>query len=579
MLIAAIAANACFIAGYIFYIKQSLLLNPGALAQAVYPAPLIIYALLFVFSLLERAATKEKIIICLARLSPALSAFCLLFVTPVFVQLNLPSPHNFTLRKLELMLGISYTAYIFSMAGLLVWRIKNTVKTGKLKEKGVFLYLLALFFVFNISLSLWFGYANEPTGDEPVYLLVTHSMLYDRDMDLRNNYENRDYKGFYSRDLQPQGDNLNVNGKMYPKHPAMFSAIIAPFYLIGRAAGVSVFMCALSALLAALMFYMAFKINNSMEAALAVSLLAGFTVPVFLYVNLVSTDILCAVIMTASFALCRFKPEKVLLFSFIMAAAVWVHIRIVPIYAVIALLFLFKHRSKPYDILKFGLVQALSFAAFFTFNLVFYRDFIPYASLQTSQMKFGEIFFKGLFAYFFDRQIGLFSCAPFYIICFPGMYFLFKKSPKIAVELVLVFVPYYLIIALSECWGCGNASPRYLLPVLFVPVAAAAATIAEIKQKVSKNAVFLLSAASLLIGFVFAAVPWFRWDRTGHDSWLVYLLSKFTGFNFSAIFPSFMNTDGHTTYALAFWVLFAAAITAIIIFGEKNRISTPQKKT
>jgi hypothetical protein len=571
MALTAITANVCFIAAYVFYITQVLSLNSGVLMKEAYLAPAAVYAILALFSFLAQKASKEKYITVLADISPALFAFLLLFLTPLFVKVNMPSPHNFVFRKLGLILGISYTAFVFLTAALTVWRVKKTILAEDMKAKKVFYYILAFFFVFNFSLALWFNYANEPTGDEPVYILTAISILNDHDIDLRNNYTNGDYKSFYSRDLKPQDDDLNVNGKMYTKHPIMLSVLIAPFYLLAGVPGISTLMCFFSALLVALMFYLNYRVNKDMESSITAALLAGFTMPVIMFINLTSTDILCAVILAASYIIYRFKPERVLLFSFIMASAIWIHIRIVPIYAVIALLFLVRHRDKPFDILKFGLVQALSFAAFFGINYFFYRDFIPYSSQQADGMQFGAYFLKGLFVYFFDRQLGLFSYGPFYIICIPGMYFLYKRSAKIFVELTMIFIPYYVMIAAYPYWGWGSSSPRYLLPLIFILVVAAAETISAMRSVMSKNIFYLLSAASLVISFAVAAVPWFRWDRTGHENWLVYLLSQFTSINFSIIFPSLINMNSSTVYALAFWVIFAAVVTIVNIF-EKNKI-------
>src|SRR4051812_11138727 len=35
------------------------------------------------------------------------------------------------------------------------------------------------------------------TGDEPYYLLMTHSLVYDHDLALSNNYKNKDFTKFY----------------------------------------------------------------------------------------------------------------------------------------------------------------------------------------------------------------------------------------------------------------------------------------------------------------------------------------------------------------------------------------------
>jgi hypothetical protein len=474
--------------------------------------------------------------------------------------MNIPSPHNFAQRKLELMFGVSYAAFIYSAAVMLFLRAGRITGTGAFTVKKVFLYVLSFFFVVNFSLTLWFNYANQPTGDEPIYLLTAYSLIHDRDIDLKNNFENGDYKSFYSRDLKPQGDNLNVDGKMYPKHPFMFSVLIAPFFLLGGAAGVSLFMCFLSALLVALLFYLSYRINNDMTASITAAFLAGLTLPIIAFINLSGTDVLCSVIIVSSYILYRFKPEKVMLFSLIMSAAVWIHIRILPVYAVIAMLFIIKQKRNPAALLKFVLVQVLSFVAFFGINYMIYKDFIPYSSHQTSGIKFGTYLLRGIFVFFFDRELGLFSFAPFYLMCIPGIYLLYKRSRIITAEFALIFVPYYILIAVYPDWGWGNASPRYLLPLIFVFAATAAETISGMKSVLEKRLFYLLGSASIGISLIVSAVPWFRWDKSGHESWLVYLISSFSKKDFTAVFPSLINMDGRTVAALFLWIFFCGVV-------------------
>lgn len=98
--------------------------------------------------------------------------------------------------------------------------------------KNYFLMLSFYFFCFYFFISLWFNYANQPTGDEPIYLLVSHSIIYDRDIDLKNNFQNKDYKNFYKGELQSR--ELEINGKEYSYHPVFYSFVILPFYFFRK---------------------------------------------------------------------------------------------------------------------------------------------------------------------------------------------------------------------------------------------------------------------------------------------------------------------------------------------------------
>src|SRR5207344_875165 len=74
-----------------------------------------------------------------------------------------------------------------------------------------------------------------PTGDEPDYLLLTHSLVVDRDFDLTNNVAARDYLRFSPR-LQPHV-RPGPHGGLYSAHRLGLPFLIAPAYAFALASG------------------------------------------------------------------------------------------------------------------------------------------------------------------------------------------------------------------------------------------------------------------------------------------------------------------------------------------------------
>jgi hypothetical protein len=82
------------------------------------------------------------------------------------------------------------------------------------------------------------------SGDEPNYLINAHSLLYDRDVNLANNYAARDWFHFYSEKANP-GLKLGIyaregkkgRGHIYPINLPGVSVLIVPFYALGQAFG------------------------------------------------------------------------------------------------------------------------------------------------------------------------------------------------------------------------------------------------------------------------------------------------------------------------------------------------------
>ncbi len=96
-------------------------------------------------------------------------------------------------------------------------------------------------FVFAVSLAVFAALTPRfmrimyyPTGDEPYYLLATHSLIHDRDFNLENNFENKDYWHYYPGELYPRHESKTKIAGLYSKHSLGVSLLILPAYALGE---------------------------------------------------------------------------------------------------------------------------------------------------------------------------------------------------------------------------------------------------------------------------------------------------------------------------------------------------------
>jgi len=88
-------------------------------------------------------------------------------------------------------------------------------------------------------------------GDEPYYLLVTESLVHDRDLDLTNQYANLAVSQTGRSDLKPQqGDPVGRHGERYSRHEPLLSFLLIPGFLIAGLPGALITMALFGALLA-----------------------------------------------------------------------------------------------------------------------------------------------------------------------------------------------------------------------------------------------------------------------------------------------------------------------------------------
>ncbi|MGH2522870.1 MAG: hypothetical protein ACRDH2_10245, partial [Anaerolineales bacterium] len=101
-------------------------------------------------------------------------------------------------------------------------------------QLGLPIFLLT--FAVYAALVPWVVRVWARTGDEPHYLLAAHSLAYDGDFDLGNNYAERDYLSFYGdANLNPH-TRPGLDGQAVLTHNLGLSLLITPGYRFGSLA-------------------------------------------------------------------------------------------------------------------------------------------------------------------------------------------------------------------------------------------------------------------------------------------------------------------------------------------------------
>ncbi|MCK5218242.1 hypothetical protein KAR10_01895, partial [bacterium] len=127
----------------------------------------------------------------------------------------------------------------------MTWGVKRLLARTKMPEsdhasgRGWHLFFLAVFFY--LALGVWTTTVYPPTGDEPHYLLMTHSLWHEGDLDLADNMRQKDFREFYPATKMdfhhstPPGQ----REKMISKHFPLVSLVVLPGYaLLGRVGAV-----------------------------------------------------------------------------------------------------------------------------------------------------------------------------------------------------------------------------------------------------------------------------------------------------------------------------------------------------
>lgn len=341
----------------------------------------------------------------------------------------------------------------------LVWRFARV--PGRMTAKRVSAVAFCLFVSVGLKMSSDVGLS----GDEPHYLLITHSILEDGDLRVKNNYFDADYQNFYRGKIGPH---LAV-GTPYSVHGIGLPLLLVPGYAAAGMSGVLVTLALLGALLVGGIFRVGDNLGLSGEAAtLAASAFALTSPALFLCVSAYPELPAAVVVMIVFARLSSQAPSShyvALGLSILVGMLPFLHMKFLPLAFVLWLALCIRLSSKGARIaIGVGaLVGAIALVLFFYYT----TGSIDPTSSYGRQRIFLSSVPLGLTGLLFDQEYGLAVFAPVYLVGLVGLVTLVRRHPFLGILAVGVLASVALPGAAHPLWSGGNSPPaRFLFPAL-----------------------------------------------------------------------------------------------------------------
>jgi hypothetical protein len=349
-----------------------------------------------------------------------------------------------------------------------------------IRRKMVLLFLAAIL-AYNLGSIAILAKGITFSGDEPHYLMITHSLLHDGDFDLANNYAAQDYARYMPEQVTIRSHALagKKPGSQYSFHSPGVSILLLPFYALGSLLGrtglvlfIRLGMSLVGALFGIQIFLFARREWGREGLALALWALASFTSPVFFYAIHVYPELIVSLCVFTAFRLFRhgapLSRSRLLLCGLLMSSFIWFHA--LKYFFILGPLFLYalwailkKHKDRR-DVAWFLALPILNFALYFVFQYALYGSLNPTAvSWQGAMDKEQTVSFlnqlltgipfrfriETLAGYFLDQRDGLLLYAPIYFFAFLGLVEAFRARARRSGALLLLFImgPYILVSA------------------------------------------------------------------------------------------------------------------------------------
>lgn len=466
-----------------------------------------------------------------------------------------------------------------------------------MKKLLIFLFLSS-FLLYNLALIISLKNGLVYLGDEPHYLLISHSLIFDKDVNLRNNYLNCDYKKFYHGNL---GFHAYYGKKgedyWYSFHLPGLPFFLVPFYWVS--------------------FKFPFLINYLPRAFITIAIsFSGLQLFLFLYQLGISkfNSFLVWFFYSCSSPILFFsyhiypEPLFIAMSFYLIRKFIFLNFKKLDWFFIPLLLFLIPWLGAKYIIvavpiiilgLYFSLMHKhslnliiLSFSSLAISYLIFlYFLYLWFGSISTLSLYHGVLTkenasyikdliiyripltmrIETLIGYFFDQRDGLLFYSPLYFFSFLGFLEMTKKKRVVAISLLLISIPFILNYSFLTHRGGASPQARPILPIFHIfPIYLS--YFLEFGRSKFFRFLFL---SSVIISLSFALIllnnPLFLYQPTTHEvnersGALFKYLSNFW-ISLPSILPSFIKADKSYYLPNYIWV----GLTVIFIIGYMIR--------
>jgi hypothetical protein len=396
------------------------------------------------------------------------------------------------------------------------------------RRGGVFVTTLALY----ACLGLWSLQTVGLSGDEPHYLILSHSVLSDHDLKIENNHRRADYGEFFNGELPPHYLRRGKNGAIYSIHAPGLPVLLLPSYAIGGVRGAILMMCLLGALAALAVFDVATLVGGP-TIGLVTWTSVCLTVPWMPFSWALFPEMAAAAVVawavvwvvedgppkelvknTAVVQACRpavsGRPEGLHYIrlwvwrGICLAALPWLHTKFVVLLAALTAFLLFRLRRRLRDATAFLLPIVLSAIAWIGFFYVVYGTpdpTAPYGAAADLDVRIANLP-RSVLGLLLDQKFGLLVYSPVYIVAGAGAWFLLRDRGWRSLTLVLLVTTLLFVMSTSRYymwWGGTKAPARFLVPVLPLVAPMIAAGLVRIRSGSGRASVAVFLGFSLIV--------------------------------------------------------------------------------
>ena len=390
------------------------------------------------------------------------------------------------------------------------------------------------------------------TGDEPHYLVMTESLVEDRDLDLRNNYADGSSRGFFPGSLGSafQAFDFVGNGTLRSIHYPGLPLLLAAPYAVGEGVasalpsepptnprslpgvmtrlslgsaprpsqaeirafggylGALIGVLVVTVALSVLMFRFALELTGSVLAAFLGWGAVFLTNPLVPYSTQLYPEVPAALVLAGALWAAWRRPAQWrwrVLAAISLGILPWLHPRYAPAAGIALLYLLYRFGATGRaSILALSAPLGASVAALIAYCYVAYGDPSPMAPYKWAPGPRIDQLPTGVLGLLLDQNLGLLVYSPVYVFVLLWWLIIVARRPwrsgGVFCVAGLIFASELLLTGAYPYWGGGfSISPRFLVPVLPLGALPLAMAMREHRSVATRGALALSLAASFTV--------------------------------------------------------------------------------
>ncbi len=493
---------------------------------------------------------------------------------------------------------------VFLLLSFVLFYTAFEYKPKRLKKPKTI--VIGILFIIYFLTIISFNGKIRFSGDEPHYLVISNSILYDFDINVSNNYSRERIKNFWtSKRRLPYHGYYGIKGKkyIYSFHFPGISVLILPFFALAEVVKQKTFYFFIIrigvvfwALLSALQFFKLLenlKLNEN-ESVLLTILTFSLSPYLFFGTHLFPTIFIVFFLLYAINNL-FFEDKNYLKASIALSIMVWLGLKATIIIGGIGIALLLIEKKELFKVKKilsfspllfsYGLLFHWVYSAYGTFSL-----FSIYNGVLTPEKKkylYELILYKiplsrridSFLNYFFDQRDGLLFYFPVFFFIFPALSSYIKKRFRIE-KLGFIFIPLFLYIfnyAFNTHRGGYCPPARPLGPFIWFFALLIYMYLKSTKFEKEKRTIFsLLTSITVFVSTILILKPLFIYNTTTHE--VTTRASQLTNYLTNSVIdlpkflPSFLKIYNWNHKANYFWILFSSWLLIVSLLKIKGNL-------